>query len=447
MQQFRELVRLEKEILLNLGGWETLVNSILLKDLLVLTKDGEWGKGEPASDKVEMLVIRGADFPVVRYSNLSKVPIRYIPEKIAERKCLKANDILIETAGGTKGRPTGRTVFLKPRLFKQSKLPITCASFSRFLRVNTDIAEPEYIFWYFQFLYETGQMDQHQVQHTGIARFQYTKFAESLDIPLPPLPEQKAIANILGTLDDKIELNQQMNRTLEAIAQAIFKSWFVDFDPVYAKMDGRQPVGMDAATADLFPDEFEDSPLGMIPKGWRVGKLDNLLVLQRGFDLPKSQRIPGKYPVITASGSSDTHAEYKVKGPGVVTGRSGLLGKVFFVHENFWPLNTSLWIREFRTSRPLHAYHLLRGLEFETFNSGSAIPTLNRNHVHNLPVIVPPISIVEAFEDLVMPMFYKCRENYKQSRTLATIRDTLLPKLLSGEIRVKEAEKLAETVT
>ncbi|MHC5820153.1 MAG: restriction endonuclease subunit S [Nostoc sp.] len=264
-----------------------------------------------------------------------------------------------------------------------------------------------------------------------------------IKVKLPPLSEQKAIAHILGTLDDKIELNREMNQTLEAMARAIFKSWFVDFDPVRAKMEGRQPAGMDAATAELFPDEFEESALGMIPKGWRIGKLDDLLILQRGFDLPASQRIPGNYPVIAASGASGTHAEYKVTGPGVTTGRSGLLGKVFFVHEDFWPLNTSLWVKEFKNSRPIHAYHLLSELKFETFNAGSAVPTLNRNHVHSLPEIIPPISIVEAFEDLVISMFRKCRANEKQSVTLTSIRDTLLPKLLSGEIRVKEAEKIA----
>lgn len=94
-----------------------------------------------------------------------------------------------------------------------------------------------------------------------------------IEVTLPPLSEQRAIAHILGTLDDKIELNQQMNRKLEAIAQAIFKSWFVDFDPVRAKMEGRQPVGMDAATAALFPNSFEESPLGEIPKGWRVSSI------------------------------------------------------------------------------------------------------------------------------------------------------------------------------
>jgi type I restriction enzyme S subunit len=97
-----------------------------------------------------------------------------------------------------------------------------------------------------------------------------------IKVKLPPLSEQKAIAHILGTLDDKIELNREMNQTLEAIARAIFKSWFVDFEPVRAKMEGRQPAGMDAATAELFPDEFEESALGMIPRGWRVGKLENI---------------------------------------------------------------------------------------------------------------------------------------------------------------------------
>jgi len=95
----------------------------------------------------------------------------------------------------------------------------------------------------------------------------------SLKLRLPPLPEQKAIAHILGTLDEKIELNREMNQTLEAMAQAIFKSWFVDFDPVRAKMEGREPAGMDAATAELFPDEFEDSALGAIPKGWQVSTI------------------------------------------------------------------------------------------------------------------------------------------------------------------------------
>ena len=120
---------------------------------------------------------------------------------------------------------------------------------------------------------------------------------------------------------------------------------------------------------------------------------------------------------------------------------------MFFVHEDFWPLNTSLWIKEYRVSRPIHAYFILRELDFETFNAGSAVPTLNRNHVHNLKVTIPAGAVIEAFEKLAKPLFQRCYSNEQESRTLASLRDALLPKLLSGEIRVRQAENLiAEAV-
>jgi type I restriction enzyme S subunit len=123
-------------------------------------------------------------------------------------------------------------------------------------------------------------------------------YIHPLPVKIPPLSEQKAIAHILGTLDDKIELNKQMNETLEAIAKAIFKSWFVNFDPVRAKMEGKQPPGMDAATADLFPDEFEESSLGLIPKGWRVGTLGDVCEFAYGKTLKKETRKNGNIPVV-----------------------------------------------------------------------------------------------------------------------------------------------------
>jgi type I restriction enzyme, S subunit len=269
---------------------------------------------------------------------------------------------------------------------------------------------------------------------------------KSLKLNLPPLPEQQAIAGILGALDDKIELNRRMNETLESMARAIFKSWFVDFDPVRAKMDGQQPPGMNSETAALFPDSFEEQDGEMAPKGWEVGRLDELLVLQRGFDLPKKNRKLGAYPVFAAGGHHGTHIEFKVNGPGVVTGRSGVLGNVYYVHEDFWPLNTTLWIKEFRASRPIHTYFFLQTMELERFNAGSAVPTLNRNHVHGVPVIVPPLEIVERFEDFSKPLFERIFHNKSKSQTLANLRDTLLPKLLSGELRVPEAEKQVEEV-
>jgi type I restriction enzyme S subunit len=228
-----------------------------------------------------------------------------------------------------------------------------------------------------------------------------------------------------------------MNATLEAMARALFQSWFVDFDPVRAKLDGRKPDGLDNAAAALFPAAFQDSPLGPIPRGWEVGRLDDVLTLQRGFDLPTSDRTHGVYPVMAASGPNGCHDKFMVHGPGVTTGRSGVLGKVFFIHGDFWPLNTSLWVKEFKRVSPAYAFHLLRGLDFEIFNAGSAVPTLNRNHVHNLPVLMPPKPIVDALDGQVMPLMKQQQANEDQSRTLATLRDTLLQKLLSGELRIR----------
>jgi type I restriction enzyme S subunit len=259
---------------------------------------------------------------------------------------------------------------------------------------------------------------------------------ESFLIPLPPIPEQRKIAEVFQTIDDKIELNRRMNETLEAMARAIFKSWFVDFDPVRAKANGQQPPGLSAEIAGLFPNSFEDSPLGGIPAGWGVGRLEDCLILQRGFDLPTSQRVAGKYTVIAASGPSTSHNEAKVMGPGVVTGRSGVLGKVYFIQDDFWPLNTTLWVKEFRIAKPHYAYFLLQTLDLHIFNSGSAVPTLNRNHVHSLPVLLPSPKVLELFEETVSSFFLKIKQNQIESDTLTEIRDALLPKLLSGEIRV-----------
>ena len=294
------------------------------------------------------------------------------------------------------------------------------------------------------------------------------KDLRALPIPIPPANERREIYSVIGALDDRIALLRETNATLEAIAQALFKSWFVDFDPVRANAarvaaEGQQAGATPAASqpdtrvdpqaqralllpdlAALFPDTFEDTELGPVPKGWRVGKLEDLLVLQRGFDLPASERTPGDYPIIAASGPSGTHSTAMAKAPGVVTGRSGVLGRVFLELEDYWPLNTTLWVKEFRAATPCYAYEVLRLLDFASFNAGSAVPTLNRNHIHSLPYLIPPKECIASFEAFTMPLQTRVRANQKQAQTLATLRDTLLPRLISGQLRLPAAEALLE---
>jgi type I restriction enzyme, S subunit len=262
------------------------------------------------------------------------------------------------------------------------------------------------------------------------------KDLRALPIPMPPDGERRTIAEFVGAIDDRITLLRETNATLEGIAQALFKSWFIDFDPVRAKMQGRAPEGMDEATAALFPDSLEESELGLVPKGWAIGILSDLLVLQRGFDLPSQDRVPGDFPIIAASGPSGMHHESMSKGPGVVTGRSGVLGKVFLELEDYWPLNTTLWVKEFRAATPCFAYEVLRMLDFQSFNAGSAVPSLNRNHIHGLRYLIPQRSCIEAYEVVAMNLHTRVKLNNQQAQTLATLRDTLLPRLISGALRL-----------
>jgi type I restriction enzyme S subunit len=261
-----------------------------------------------------------------------------------------------------------------------------------------------------------------------------------LNYPVPERTEDRERAiGICDAIEDRIELNRRMNETLEAMARAIFKDWFVDFGPTRAKMEGREAY-LAPDIWSLFPDRLDDEGK---PEGWVGGHMSDLFVLQRGFDLPSHERVPGPYPVMAASGPNGFHNEYMVRAPGVTTGRSGVLGNVFYIQDDFWPLNTSLWIKEFRRATPSYAYFYLSTLDLESFNAGSAVPTLNRNHIHALPTVIPPTAIVSKFEKITVPLMQRQKCNAEEVVTLAATRDLLLPKLMSGELRIRDAEQIA----
>ena len=308
------------------------------------------------------------------------------------------------------------------------------------VRLDQNKANPQFYYYLFRSPQGRSLIEAIVEQGAGASGVRSSDL-QSLMIPYTSLPQQKAIARILSSLDDKIELNRRMNETLEAMARAIFKDWFVDFGPTRAKMSGRAAY-LPEHLWSLFPEAID--PETGIPTGWKLSRLDELVVLQRGFDLPKSKRQNGNFPVIAASGFNGTHNEYMVEPPGVTTGRSGVLGKVFYIQEKFWPLNTSLWIKQYIDTTPIYAYFLLQNIDFSSFNAGSAVPTLNRNHIHNLFVPKPNIEIIREFSSLAENLFNLQYRNSKSSDDLADLRDRLLPKLMSGEIRVKDAEKLVE---
>jgi type I restriction enzyme S subunit len=311
------------------------------------------------------------------------------------------------------------------------------------LRVDTNELDP-----YFLSVFFNSPEGKRQVDALTVGSVQdvfNVKTANDIEIPSLPLNEQKRISSFIKALNNKIELNRKTNETLEAMAKALFKSWFVDFDPVRAKTEGR-PTGLPAEISDLFPDSFEDSELGEIPSGWEVGGLEKFLVLQRGFDLPAPERIKGAYPVVAASGMSGTHNEPMAPAPGVVTGRSGVLGKVFYIQTDFFPLNTTLWAKEFRLATPIYGYFLLCDIDFAVFNAGSAVPTLNRNHLGSLRFSLPPKALIHFFTEVADNLMRRKEGIIAETSNLSATRDALLPKLISGEIRIPDAEKMLEEV-
>jgi len=353
----------------------------------------------------------------------------------AERYLLKEGDILIAMTGATAGK-TGRFPATNEECFLNQRV-------GKVYPTDKSSIDQEYLY---QVLSRQGFADEILSLADGSAQGNVSgSLIETYKVPIPPLQIQKAIAHILGTLDDKIELNRKTNQTLEAMAKALFKSWFVDFDPVRAKAEGR-PIGLPAEIGDLFPDSFEDSELGDIPSGWEVGGLEEFLVLQRGFDLPAPQRIKGAYPVVAASGVSGTHNEPMAVAPGVVTGRSAVLGKVFYIQTDFFPLNTTLWAKEFRLATPIYGYFLLCDIDFAVFNAGSAVPTLNRNHLGSLRFPLPPRALVVSFTDVAVDLMKRREGIVAETSNLSATRDALLPKLISGEIRIPDAEKILEEV-
>ena len=269
---------------------------------------------------------------------------------------------------------------------------------------------------------------------------------DSLDhliVEIPPLDEQRAIAHVLGTLDDKIELNRRMNETLVAMARTLFKSWFVDFDPVRAKMEGRwrrgeSLPGLPADLYDLFPDRLVDSELGVIPEGWMVKALGELVEFAYGKALKATDRKEGPIPVYGSNGQVGWHDMRVVAGPGIVVGRKGNPGTVTWVHGDFFPIDTTFYVIPKDANLNLSfLFYALTTQDLRLVSADSAVPGLNRNLAYMNKQIIPNKPVLEEFSQYASAIFYRRNRLEQESRTLAVQRDVLLPKLVSGSVRTK----------
>ena len=269
---------------------------------------------------------------------------------------------------------------------------------------------------------------------------------------LPPLKEQQAIAHVLGTLDDKIELNRRMNETLEEMARALFKSWFVDFEPVRAKMEGRwrrgeSLPGLPAEHYDLFPDRLMASELGDVPEGWEVKPLGDVIEIHDSRRVPLNGRHrakrQGPYPYYGAAGIMDYVDDFLFDGVYVLIGEDGSVVDteghpvVQYVWGKFWANNHAHVLTGRAGISEQHLYLLLQQVIIMPFVTGAVQPKLSQRNLKAVRAVFPGEPGCRAFSSLVRPLFERMRDNAGEAEALVAKRHALLPKLLSGEVRIE----------
>jgi len=360
---------------------------------------------------------------------------------------------------------------------------------------NTSAIVPKDINSRYLYLALNSPLVKNQIEFSVVGSTQKTLSLKAINnfyIPRFDKDIEDKIAKIGGKLDDKIVLNRQTNQTLEQIAQAIFKSWFVDFEPVKAKAIVKQKGGNSLAqslaaqacicgaisleqlqnlqhdypkledqlhplitqhfpdefgldywspetlqtTADLFPNALVESELGEVPEGWGTQTVEGVIELAYGKALKKTARIDGDYPVYGSGGLTGTHNKALVEGAGIVVGRKGTVGSLYWEDKAFYPIDTVFYVKCKRGMTLPFAYYLMQGLGLSDMNTDAAVPGLNRNNVYRLEIPKYPLELVEAYTNIVKGLRDKIHLSKNETKSLTELRDTLLPKLLSGEVAV-----------
>lgn len=313
------------------------------------------------------------------------------------------------------GNSAGRTAFSRMKTTTNQ----ACCNFI----ADVKKANPLFIYFYLKNKY----LELEGLANGGAQQNLSVSILKNFSVIIPPIKEQKEIAGVLSSLDDKIELLREENKMLEATAQAIFKEWFVHFNFPNAEGKPHRSSG----------GKMIDSELGEIPEGWRVGKMGDVFSLGYGKPMKEENRTGKGYPVYGSNGIVGYHKDFLVKGDGIVVGRKGTMGSVVWIEDNFYPIDTAFYVQDkLGIDKLFFHYLLLKSQNLERVGSDSAVPGLNRNSAYAIGTVIPNIKIVNCFNQCVEPIFSKVKLNNSQIQTLSTLRDTLLPKLMKGELKI-----------
>lgn len=341
--------------------------------------------------------------PNVDYQTLGGVDIQQYDARKLKKFLIRAGDYVLAMTGATIGkigRLNASNAYINQRVLA--------------FRPNVEKVDKCYLYYQLCLASFQNHIQNYIDSDTAQANISATSIGK-YSFLCPPLPEQRAIAATLSCLDDKIELNNRMNKTLEEIAQAIFKSWFVDFEP--------------------FQDsEFVDSELGRIPKGWRVGVLADLLDVKYGKD---HKKLPdGDIPVYGSGGLMRYADKAIFTGESVLIPRKGTLSNLMYVNEAFWTVDTMFYTVMKCETVAKYVYQSLLTKDLANMNAGSAVPSMTTDILNHLPVIIPSSSTLDQFDSILAPLYACITSNRQHIAKLVQIRSSLLPKLMSGEIHV-----------
>lgn len=418
--------------------------------------------------KVETFVEAGV--PVISGAHLRGVRLddgdfNFVTDEHAER--MKNSNVFRGDVIFTHAGNIGQVAYIPPNS-QYTRYVISQRQF--YLRCDLNKADPAFVSYFFH-----SNEGQHKLlanaSQTGVPSIaRPSSYLKTIELSLPPLTEQRAIAHILGTLDDKIELLRRQNETLEAMARTLFKAWFVDFEPVRAKMEGRWQrgqslPGLPAHLYDLFPDRLVDSELGEIPEGWGVCSFSDVVEIIGG-GTPKtsvSEYWGGDIPwfsvvdtpvasdvfvvqtekSITQAGLERSSARLVSKGTTIISAR-GTVGNLAIAGCDM-TFNQSCYALKGKNGSGCYVVFLSAQRMVEQLKAmahGSVFSTITRQTFDAVRTVLPPEKVLQQFEENSASVFDRILGNVNESRTLAQLRDTLLPKLISGELRVPDAERI-----
>lgn len=385
-------------------------------DLILETKDGEWGEGEEAHGHTLCEIVRGTDFADLHDANL-ELPRRWIPDHLVERKALRPGDILIETAGGTAKQSTGRTAYLTESFFSRHReMPVLCSSFARHLRVDATKVRPDYLYYVLQALYRAGYMAVFNLQHTGVARFQFTAFRRKTSLELASREAQPKIAAILSAYDDLIANSQRRIALLEGIAEDIYREWFTRF-----RFPGKSTADMEAG----------------LPRGWQAKRVRDVVErLAFGRVYHESDvSAAGNVVVIDQSradflGFHDGEPQHCAsrETPTILFGDHSckmlVMTKPFSLAENVVPFVPK------DSLPPYFLYHQLKDMVRTTEYKRHWTELMTRI------VLRPPIHLSQHFDHLVQPIHEQVEGLRQMAWKARSTQMSLLPRLISGKLKV-----------